>query len=215
MGYSRRRSRRRREVPWAGWGKISPKGYERTVMLRDCGRKCFLGPGKSFPVCAKGTCRINTKGAYAAYIRAREWGKKPSSYHGEARPTMRQRTYKDVARKAVRILRRRGYNPGSGSARRSRRRSYGRSYSRRRRSYGGMRRCPKGTHRRLIGQVRRGRKIIKHGHFSRKCTKRRGRSHRRRSYGRRSRGRRSYGRRSRGRRSRGRRSYGRRSYRRR
>jgi hypothetical protein len=194
MGYSRRRSRRRKEVPWAGWGKISPKGYERTVMLRDCGRKCFLGPGKSFPVCAKGTCRINTKGAYAAYIRAREWGKKPSSYHGEARPTMRQRTYKDVARKAVRILRRRGYNPGSGSARRSR--SYGRSYSRRRRSYGGMRRCPKGTHRRLIGQVRRGRKIIKHGHFSRKCTKRRGRSRGHRSYGRRSHRRRSYGRRS-------------------
>ena len=207
MGYSRRRSYRRREVPWAGWAKISPKGHERTVMLRDCGRKCFLGPGKSFPVCAKGTCRINTKGAYAAYIRAREWGKKPSSYHGEARPTMRQRTYKDVARKAVRILRRRGYDPGSGSARRHR--TYrSRSYSRRRRSYGGMRRCPRGTHRRLIGQVRRGRKIIKHGHFSKKCT-RRGRSHRRKSYGRK-----SYGRKSYRRKSYRRRSYRRRSYRR-
>ena len=187
MGYSRRRSSRRysrRKVPWAGWGKISPKGHERTVMLRDCGRKCFLGPGKSFPVCAKGTCRVSTKGAYAAYIRAREWGKKPSSYKGEARPTMRQRTYKNVARKAVKILRRRGYNPGSGSARRR----SDRSYSRRRRSYGGMRRCPRGTHRRLIGQVRRGRKIIKHGHFSKRCTKSkgRGRGSRRRSSRRRS-----------------------------
>ena len=202
MGYSRRHSRRRsgrKRVPWAGWGKISPKGYERTVMLRDCGRKCFLGPGKSFPVCAKGTCRVNTKGAYAAYIRAREWGKNPKDYHGEARPTMRQRTYKDVARKAVRILRRRGYHPGSGSARRGRSRSYrSRSYSRRRRHYGGMRKCPKGTRRRLIGQKRRGRKIIKHGHFSRKCykTARRHRSYGRKSYRRRSYGRRSYRRRS-------------------
>ena len=191
MGYSRRRSGRRdsrKRVPWAGWGKISPKGHERTVMLRDCGRKCFLGPGKSFPVCAKGTCRVSTKGAYAAYIRAREWGKKPSSYKGEARPTMRQRTYKNVARKAVKILRRRGYNPGSGSARRRSERSY----SRRRRSYGGMRRCPKGTHRRLIGQVRRGRKIIKHGHFSKRCTKSKGRGRGSRRRGSRRRGSRRY-----------------------
>ena len=43
-----------------------PKGYERTVMLRDCGRKCFLGPDKSFPICARGTCKVNDKGLYAS-----------------------------------------------------------------------------------------------------------------------------------------------------
>ena len=173
MSYSRRNRSRRKQVPWAGWAKMSPKGHQRTVMLRDCGRKCFLGPGKSFPVCEKGTCRVSTKGAYAAYIRAKEWGNKPSSYHGKARPTMKQKTYKNVARKAVKILRRRGYNPGSGSARRrsQRRESRRDSYSRRRLSFGGMKKCPRGTHRRLIGQVRRGRKIVKHGHLSRKCMK--------------------------------------------
>ena len=81
MGKSRksRRSkgtRHRRPVPWAGWGKLAPHGHARTVMLRKCGKKCFLGPRKSFPICAKGTCKINTKGVHAAYIRARQWGKK-------------------------------------------------------------------------------------------------------------------------------------------
>ena len=40
-----RKSRRRggrRSVPWKGWGKIAPQGHARTVMLRKCGRKCFL-----------------------------------------------------------------------------------------------------------------------------------------------------------------------------
>ena len=83
-------SRKRRQVPWAGWAKIAPQGHARTVMKRNCGRKCFLGPDKSFPVCAKGTCKVNSKGAWAAYIRAREWGKKKSSYKGEARPRHRR-----------------------------------------------------------------------------------------------------------------------------
>ena len=171
-------------------------------MLRDCGRKCFLGPGKSFPVCAKGTCRVNTKGAYAAYIRAREWGKNPSDYHGKARPSMRQRTYKNVARKAVRILRRRGYHPGSGSSRRHRSRSYSRRH---RRHSGGMRKCPKGTRRRLVGQKRRGRKIVKHGHFSKKCFKT-SRRHKSKGRSRKSRSRKSRGRKSRRHRSRSRKS---------
>ena len=64
------RRRSRKAVPWAGWSKISPKGHARTVMKRKCGKKCFLGPKKSFPVCAKGTCKINKKGLYAAYVRA-------------------------------------------------------------------------------------------------------------------------------------------------
>ena len=111
---SRRRTRRRRRrggrkaVPWAGWGKIAPQGHARTVMLRNCGRKCFLGPKKSFPVCAKGTCRVNKKGLYAAYVRARQWGKPRHTYRGKARPRHRRKTYQRVARRARRMLKRRG-----------------------------------------------------------------------------------------------------------
>lgn len=63
--------RTRKQVPWAGWSKLAPSTKERTTMKRKCGKKCFLGPDKSFPICAKGTCKINKKGLYAAYIRAK------------------------------------------------------------------------------------------------------------------------------------------------
>jgi len=102
-----RRRRSRKAVPWAGWSKISPKGRARTVMKRKCGKKCFLGPKKTFPVCAKGTCKINKKGLYAAYVRARQWGKRRSSYKGRSRPTMKQSTYKRIARKAKSMLKKR------------------------------------------------------------------------------------------------------------
>jgi hypothetical protein len=42
-------------------------------MLEKCGKKCFLGPNKSFPVCKKNTCRVSSKGVYAAYIRSRQY----------------------------------------------------------------------------------------------------------------------------------------------
>ena len=119
--YSRRRSTRRR-MPWAGWGKVAPQGHARTVMLRKCGRKCFLGPRKSFPICSKGTCRVNSKGVYAAYVRARQWGKRRSSYRGKARPTHRRGVYTRVARKANRMLRRMGKKRGGSRKTRHRRR---------------------------------------------------------------------------------------------
>ena len=125
--------KRRKSMPWSGWAKISPKGHARTVMKRKCGKKCFLGPKKSFPICAKGTCKVNKKGLYAAYVRARQWGKKRSSYKGRSRPTMRQSTYKRVARKAKSMLKRRGALRG-GKKRKSRSRKRKRSRSRKRKS---------------------------------------------------------------------------------
>ena len=192
------RTRKRKQVPWAGWGKISPKGRERTEMKKRCGKKCFLGPDKSFPVCAKGTCRVSPKGAYAAYIRAREWGKSARSYKGLARPSMKRSVYTRVARKAKSILRKKGYKVGKSGKRRSRRsrssmrrtRRGGRCgsckstcgrCSTRRVSRGGMSKCRKGSRHRLMGQTRHGRKIRKHGHYSRKCSKKRGRRSRSRS----------------------------------
>lgn len=56
-----------------GWSKQSPGTHERTFMLKRCGKKCFLGPNKSFPICKRGTCKRSRKGVYSAYIRAREY----------------------------------------------------------------------------------------------------------------------------------------------
>jgi len=56
-----------------GWSKQQPGYHDRTVMMKRCGKKCFLGPRKSFPICTRNTCKINRKGVYSAYIRAREY----------------------------------------------------------------------------------------------------------------------------------------------
>jgi hypothetical protein len=106
-----RRTQTRKNVPWAGWGKEAPHGAQRTRMYRKCGKKCFLGPitssnkeHPSFPICTKGTCKINRKGVYAAYVRARQWGSKKSHYKGSEHPRMRRKTYKKIANKAKRML---------------------------------------------------------------------------------------------------------------
>ena len=59
-----------------GWKKMKPGYHEKTVMLKKCGKKCFLGPNKSYPICKKNTCKVNSKGLYSAYIRARQYHKK-------------------------------------------------------------------------------------------------------------------------------------------
>lgn len=55
------------------WSKYAPKSYQRTIMLQKCGKKCFLGPKKSFPICSKNTCKINKAGVHAAYVRAKQY----------------------------------------------------------------------------------------------------------------------------------------------
>jgi hypothetical protein len=84
----------RKNEPWAGWKNCKPTTHQRTIMLQKCGKKCFLGPNKSFPICSKNTCKISNKGVYAAYVRAREYSKKGSKY-------------RKIASKANRILTRR------------------------------------------------------------------------------------------------------------
>jgi hypothetical protein len=56
-----------------GWKSTKPGYHQRTVMLAKCGRKCFLGPGKSYPICTKNTCKVNPKGVYSAFIRSRQY----------------------------------------------------------------------------------------------------------------------------------------------
>ena len=76
-----------------GWSKESPGTHQRTVMLKKCGKKCFLGPNKTFPICTKNTCTKNKKGIHAAYIRAREY----STIRGTKK-------YKNIANKAFNLL---------------------------------------------------------------------------------------------------------------
>jgi len=109
----------RKKVPWAGWHRQAPFGAQRTRMYRHCGKRCFLGtktPGDKqhpdFPICTKGTCKINPKGVYAAYVRAKEWGNKRSTYKGRSHPRLKRRSYKRIATKAKRMLRRYGYHVG-------------------------------------------------------------------------------------------------------
>ena len=66
------RTRTRRNLV-RGWSKQQPGTRQRTVMMKKCGKKCFLGPNKSFPICTKNTCKVNKKGVRAAYMRAREY----------------------------------------------------------------------------------------------------------------------------------------------
>ena len=69
---SKTRKRMRKSVT-RGWKKQAPNYHQRTVMLKRCGRKCFLGSKKSYPICKKNTCKISSKGVYSAYIRARQY----------------------------------------------------------------------------------------------------------------------------------------------
>lgn len=84
----------KRRSLWRGWKKQKPSFHQRTTMLKRCGKRCFLGPNKSFPICNKNTCKINKKGVWSAYIRAREYSTiKPGT-----------RKYRKIARKAMAML---------------------------------------------------------------------------------------------------------------
>lgn len=89
MGYTRKN--RGRGSATRGWKNEKPGYHQKTVMLKKCGQKCFLGPNKSFPICRKNTCRISKKGVQSAYNRARQF-------------RSRGRKYSIIAKKANKIL---------------------------------------------------------------------------------------------------------------
>ena len=62
-----------------GWKNEKPSFKQRTKMWSKCGKKCFLGTKKSFPICKKNTCKVSKKGVYSAYIRARQYHHKKIS----------------------------------------------------------------------------------------------------------------------------------------
>jgi hypothetical protein len=116
MGSEQSRSRSRSRSS-RGWSRVAPKTVgERSALLSKCGRRrCFLGPGKTFPICPRlgsgsgsgsaRTCKVDRRGVAAAYSRAREWAaitarKKRSS----AKAAAAHRRYTAVARRARAIL---------------------------------------------------------------------------------------------------------------
>jgi hypothetical protein len=116
--YSIRR-KTRKNSPTKGWSKEGPKGKQRTRMYKRCGKKCFLGTKTprnkqhpNFPICTKGTCSINNKGLYSAYVRARQWGNPRKTYKGRSQPRMKRVYYTRVANKAKKLLKKRGYHVG-------------------------------------------------------------------------------------------------------
>jgi hypothetical protein len=80
-----------KKSPVRGWKREKPGFHQKTMMRKNCGQKCFLGKEKSFPICKKNTCKVSSKGVYAAYMRARQYSSKG-------------RKYKNVASKAKKLL---------------------------------------------------------------------------------------------------------------
>jgi hypothetical protein len=85
------RKNRGRGVATRGWKNEKPGYHQKTIMLQRCGKKCFLGSKKSFPICKKNTCKVSSKGVYAAYIRAREY-------------RTRGKKYRNISKKANKML---------------------------------------------------------------------------------------------------------------
>lgn len=79
------------------WSKQKPSRHQRTLMLKRCGKKCFLGTNKSFPICKKNTCKISKYGLMAAYKRAKEY----KSIRGSKK-------YSRIANKAKKMLKKGG-----------------------------------------------------------------------------------------------------------
>jgi len=100
----------KKNLPWSGWSYEKPGTHEKTVMKLKCGKKCFLGPGKSFPICKKNTCNISSKGIYSAYIRALEWKNKRSTYLGRSTPKYSRSTYNRIATRAKNLLLKKGFS---------------------------------------------------------------------------------------------------------
>ena len=113
---SRHRSRGRHHRHHHGnrghWSASSPKSVsERSVVLKKCGRRCFLGPGKSFPICARlgsaggaGTCKIDRHGVQAAYSRAREWASITARKKRTSANAREHRKYTAIAKRAKSLL---------------------------------------------------------------------------------------------------------------
>ena len=117
---SRSRSSRRGNATEHSWKEDAPNKKERVVMLKKCGRKCFLGPGTSFPVCTCGTCDVNPRGVQSAYSRAREWASITARKKRNYANAKTHRGYVEVADRAKRLLKHMKHSSSGSSSSTSR-----------------------------------------------------------------------------------------------
>ena len=84
------------------WRRNQPTRRQRTLQLKRCGKKCFLGSKKSFPICSAGSCKPSKGGIISAYVRAREMTRRARD-----RTIKKHRAsyYYSVAKKAKTLLR--------------------------------------------------------------------------------------------------------------
>ena len=85
------------------WRRNQPTTHERSLQMKKCGKKCFLGSKKSFPICNAGTCEPNKGGIMAAYVRAREMTRRARE---NTIKKHRASYYYSVAKKAKTLLKR-------------------------------------------------------------------------------------------------------------
>lgn len=88
---------------WKNWSQLSPNKSQRKLMNKKCGKKCFLGPNLTFPICRKYTCKVDKRGVLAAFIRAQYWNK-----------TKKNKKYKNVINKAKILLNKSKKKTGGG-----------------------------------------------------------------------------------------------------
>ncbi len=89
------------------WHRTKPSTHERTLQLKRCGKKCFIGSKKSFPICNKGTCIPSKGGLISAYVRAREM---ISLARNKTIKKHRESYYYNIAKKSKNLLGKLFYN---------------------------------------------------------------------------------------------------------
>jgi hypothetical protein len=94
-------TRKQLSITYKSWNRNKPSVHQRTLQMKRCGKKCFLGSEKSFPICNTGTCKLSKGGLISAYIRAREMTRRARD-----RTINKHRTsyYYTVAKKAKNLL---------------------------------------------------------------------------------------------------------------
>ena len=95
-------TRKRLLQSYKSWRRNCPTIRQRTIQLKRCGKKCFLGSKKSFPICNAGTCKKSKGGLVAAYLRAREMTRRARD---NTIKKHRAPYYYSVAKKAKTLLR--------------------------------------------------------------------------------------------------------------
>ena len=88
---------------YKSWRRNKPSRRQRTLQMKRCGKKCFLGSKKSFPICNVGSCKPSKGGLVSAYVRAREMTRRARDRTIEKH---RAPYYYSIAKKATKLLHR-------------------------------------------------------------------------------------------------------------